>query len=311
MTNYITQVTQNNKFPCSPGPAAVNLNLDFSQATSLTADLSNLVQRGQISDVQALFIDNSQNGNPITIVVNILNQRIVIPAGAQAYMPVLAQQPTFYITTVALGDIVQAFALNFPVMTAVWDVSGSSGGGSSSVNIAEVAGVAVPNTGFLPVNITQVGGASLTLGQKISSNSVPVAFASDQTAAIQNLQSVGGTAVTLGTKAATSSIPVTLASDQLSDVGVFNLVNNSTLNVAVGTTSTNTVITAVTGTLNLTNVGTEVVFVAVGTAAQTATVTTSFPILPNTSITIEGNSVTNVAAIAGATGSTLYITRGT
>lgn len=309
MTSYVTQAVLNNKFPCD-GPQVVNLNLDFSTAIQNIADLTNLVQRGLISDVQALYIDNSQNGNPISVLVNITNQTLTVPAGAQAYLPALTQQPTYTFTTGAVGDVVRAFALNIPVLPCVWDTAqGGGGSATGNVNITEIAGVAVPNTGFIPDNLMQVGGAAITLGQKISSNSLPVAFASDQTAAIQNLQTVGGTAITLGQKAATASLPVTIDSTNQSHVGLFTPINNSTLTVSATTTSANSVITA-SQVLDIYNASTStgLAFIAFGTTAQTATATTSLPVAPGERIRIFANGATNVAVIA-ATTATVYVTR--
>jgi hypothetical protein len=74
------------------------------------------------------------------------------------------------------------------------------------------------------VNLTAVGGAPITEGQKTMANSVPVVIASDQTTipvtvtfpATQdvNLKQVGGAAVSLGAKTSANSIPVVLATDE-------------------------------------------------------------------------------------------------
>lgn len=63
------------------------------------------------------------------------------------------------------------------------------------------------------------------------------------------------------------------------------------------------------GTLLLTNIGTQTVFVAYGTT--TASVTTSMPLLANTAQTISAHPRgQNLSVIAAATGSTLYVTFG-
>lgn len=74
------------------------------------------------------------------------------------------------------------------------------------------------------VNLIQVGGSSISLGQKTMANSIPVVIASDQSALPisvtpsgtqdVNLIKVGGTSLTLGQTTMSASIPVVLPSDQ-------------------------------------------------------------------------------------------------
>lgn len=73
------------------------------------------------------------------------------------------------------------------------------------------------------VNLDQVGGVAVTLGQKAMAASVPVALASDQSALAvaqsggpwsDNLTQVGGAALSLGQKTMAASLPVVVASDQ-------------------------------------------------------------------------------------------------
>ena len=104
-----------------------------------------------------------------------------------------------------------------------------------------VTGTFSPGPGTGNVNLVQVGGAAITLGQNIMANSLPVTIASNQstipvsvsnfpatTSVTQgiipwsdNIAFFGGTAVSLGQKVSASSIPVVLASDQ-STVSITN-----------------------------------------------------------------------------------------
>jgi hypothetical protein len=79
-----------------------------------------------------------------------------------------------------------------------------------------VSGTVTANQGGAPwsQNITQVGGASISLGQKTSANSFPVVISSDQSAVASNITFVGGSAFSLGTHISASSFPVVIASDQ-------------------------------------------------------------------------------------------------
>ena len=86
---------------------------------------------------------------------------------------------------------------------------------------------------------------------------------------------------------------------------------NVTVNLAVGVGSTNVAAkNGPTSTLRLLNSGANVVFVEIHTAAQTASLTTSMPMLPNSVETFNAPQNAIVSAIAGATGNTLYITPG-
>jgi hypothetical protein len=93
--------------------------------------------------------------------------------------------------------------------------------------------------------------------------------------------------------------------------------NNLTVNLAVGTTSSSVSSIPATDTSSrtyqylITNVGAGVVFIEIGTAENlAASLTTSVPVLQNTSQVFTGPPGAVIAAIAAATGNTLYITRG-
>jgi len=64
------------------------------------------------------------------------------------------------------------------------------------------------------MNLTQVGGAAIALGQAAMAASLPVAIASDQSNVPTNLVQVGGAAIALGSTTLSASVPVALASDE-------------------------------------------------------------------------------------------------
>lgn len=88
----------------------------------------------------------------------------------------------------------------------------------SSGTTQPISGTVTANQGGAPwsQNITQVGGASITLGQKPMSSSVPVVIASDQIGIAVKLSDATGNNVILGQKAMASSLPIVIASDQSS-----------------------------------------------------------------------------------------------
>lgn len=142
------------------------------------------------------------------------------------------------------------------------------------------------------LNLTQVGGTAIALGQKAMAASLPVVLASDQAAV-----PVSGT--------------VSLAAAQIAAMSAFAFTAGSTQTIAATTTSANTVLgAAATGVLQIANTGTTVAFVAIGTSAQTASAT-SYPILPGATVVISGGSATNIAAMTASGTATLYVSRGT
>ena len=96
---------------------------------------------------------------------------------------------------------------------------------SSLEQIVAVSGsVDVTATGELPMNLTQVDGVSVQLGQTTMSSSIPVNIASDQTDLLTDLNKVGGSPFGQGQNTMLSSISVAIASDQpdlLTDVSKF------------------------------------------------------------------------------------------
>jgi hypothetical protein len=64
------------------------------------------------------------------------------------------------------------------------------------------------------VDLDSVSGSPLALGQSTLSASIPVAIASDQTAIDSNIAEVNGTAISLGQTTSAASFPVVIASDQ-------------------------------------------------------------------------------------------------
>jgi len=102
------------------------------------------------------------------------------------------------------------------------------------------SGVSVPisTSSELDMNLTQVGGDTISLDQALSAKSLPVVIASDQTAIEVktgmvdlgvDLTQVGGQSIALGETDMTSCIPVVIADDQTSVSVTPAVANNTTL----------------------------------------------------------------------------------
>ena len=85
---------------------------------------------------------------------------------------------------------------------------------------------------------------------------------------------------------------------------------SDTVNIAVTATSQALALTAGTGNVMLTNTGSQTVFIKLGDSAITVTVANGYPLLANSTQSFTKGSATHCAAIAAATGSTMYATSG-
>lgn len=102
------------------GPRSIPLSLDFTTQQSYVVDLTVPVQQKQISLIQSVFIDNSQNSTPVSAVCNQTGQKVVCPPNAQGVFPLLAPNPPV-ITFSSIGAVVvQAQLLNIPYQPQVW-----------------------------------------------------------------------------------------------------------------------------------------------------------------------------------------------
>jgi hypothetical protein len=99
---------------------------------------------------------------------------------------------------------------------------------SSLEQIVAVSGsVDVTATAELPMNLKQVDGVSVQLGQTAMSSSIPVNIASDQTDLLMDLNKVGGSPFGQGQNTMLSSVSVAIASDQSSVPVSFSASTNS------------------------------------------------------------------------------------
>ena len=104
------------------GPKVFAFNLDFAAAKQQDVDLVLAIQNNTISFVQSWYIDNSKNAVAITVETAGTGQRITIPAGKQAYMPMFIPDEArlTLTTTPAAGLVVPFFVTNVPVTPCVW-----------------------------------------------------------------------------------------------------------------------------------------------------------------------------------------------
>lgn len=107
--------------PPKEGPVSLRVDFDFpTLGTSIDADLSPVHNRGDMTSVQSIYVDNSQNTSILTITANGTNQRIVVPPQSQGYIPILViDPPTFNFSTVG-AFVVPVQFLNYYMPPFIW-----------------------------------------------------------------------------------------------------------------------------------------------------------------------------------------------
>ena len=110
--------------PMCEGPRILPiLNIDFGLSSVYSLDYSNQMKTGRMSMVQTVFIDNSQNDAPVTVMLT-TGQRVTAKGRTQGYYSALAQDPFKASFESDGGAIVSIFFLNFPVQPAPLRSSG-------------------------------------------------------------------------------------------------------------------------------------------------------------------------------------------
>lgn len=104
------------------GPKTYPFTLDFNTIGQRVIDMQIEIDGGHISYVSGGFFDNRLNLNPLVITVERVGQQVSIPAGKQAYLPLLVSDtPVLTFTaTPANGLLVPVFVCNFPVAPIIF-----------------------------------------------------------------------------------------------------------------------------------------------------------------------------------------------
>jgi hypothetical protein len=105
-------------FP-SQGNRALPVTLDFTNSANWNDDLSPEMQQSQIESIQAIYVDNSQNANPLTLVFAGY-QTLFVKPGKQGIYPIIAQGSLQYTATTTVGVKVPVIFLNNTPNFAEW-----------------------------------------------------------------------------------------------------------------------------------------------------------------------------------------------
>lgn len=123
-SSFVRLGTHNMVLP-PEGPKVYPFVLDFRTQGSNTIDMIAEIQRGFISFVQGLFIDNSLNGQQLTAVADQTNHSIIVPPNSQMFMPMfISDSARITFTTTPAGNLtVPIEVTNVPVMPYTWKVT--------------------------------------------------------------------------------------------------------------------------------------------------------------------------------------------
>lgn len=108
------------------GPVTIPVARDMSAATESEIDLTQNVNDKWVSFLSGVYIDNSENTEEITLVVQGSKQSVNFPALKQGWVPLFVPNPpVFTLSQSAVGGTVRLQFVNFPVWPYIIDDSGA------------------------------------------------------------------------------------------------------------------------------------------------------------------------------------------
>jgi hypothetical protein len=126
--------TPNGSFPCE-GTKSYPVQLDFSVANGWLCDFTQQFNQKQFTTLQTVYVDNSNNPQPVIITCSGTGQVITAPAMSQGYYSLL--QPTPPQLNVASAGAVKVTLqfLNFYIPPTVWLITSTNGQGLPEVDV--------------------------------------------------------------------------------------------------------------------------------------------------------------------------------
>lgn len=103
------------------GSKFVFFQVDMDGTNDVNIDLSSLTEQGNIEFIASVFIDNADNTAPFTLTVDGgSNQRLIMPARGQGYLPIIVNNPPKFIASTTVALIVPMYFMNAPMQPIVW-----------------------------------------------------------------------------------------------------------------------------------------------------------------------------------------------
>lgn len=144
LTNPQSFSTANQQMP-SEGPKCIPLGFSFATGATYAVNLTNFMDRGKISIIQGMFVDNSQNANSVLFDFQGTQQNITVKAFSQMYVPVFGLQPVNFNVTSTIGATNVTFIdlYNVPIAPCNWDTTTLANQGTISVSDTILDGTVV------------------------------------------------------------------------------------------------------------------------------------------------------------------------
>lgn len=120
--NYVDISVSNQKVPCD-GPKSFHLRIPFDQVDAWSVDLTLTVQQGRVEEIQGIYVDTHDLADDLIIRMPRTQQRVIIPAQKQGYIPLLIAEPFVleFSSQAANGSIAYVQLLNVPMPAYLWD----------------------------------------------------------------------------------------------------------------------------------------------------------------------------------------------
>lgn len=107
------------------GPRSMRREFDFTSVASITFDMYKEDSDGDLSLFQAVFIENQDNANKLTIEQKeATRHKLVFPKLSQGIVPILStKNPKLIISTTSAALVVVIHFLNVPLPYCVWSLA--------------------------------------------------------------------------------------------------------------------------------------------------------------------------------------------
>lgn len=103
------------------GPQVIPLNYDMALATEVEIDLTQAINDGIVSFITGAWIDNSLNGQILSLTCDGSGQVVKFPANKQGYIQLLLPNPPVVnLSQPAFGGLVKLCFTNFPVFPYIF-----------------------------------------------------------------------------------------------------------------------------------------------------------------------------------------------
>lgn len=110
-------------------------NFDFTVQSSYSVDLQNQQARNIIDMVQTIWIDNSNNDQPVSIQFDVIGQTVKFGPRWQGYFPVMVVNPPRFSVSSPGGSSTQIVLMNVPFPSGAWGTTQQNGVYDASGNL--------------------------------------------------------------------------------------------------------------------------------------------------------------------------------